>query len=817
MFGGRKSVRSCVAFLGSIAAALITLTFVAASPASASQTDCLSYGYACTPGYTGANAAGTWAWTHYGASYAQTANGYHNCTLYAAWRLQQNGMADPGNWGNAVTWASHNGGGNHTPAVGSIAWWGSEVAAGFGHVAYVDQVSGSQVHVVADNFTSATTNGYTDAGWIAASSVDAFLHPHDVGGGSGALADGTFVVVTGLPAVYRIAGGAPLYVSSWAAVGGNQPVSQISQAQFDALRAVPADGTILDASGGGVFIVAGGAPLYLSNWAAIGGPKPGVAVDEWDVDNTANPAAHLRPVPLDGTILDASGGGVFIVAGGAPLYLSNWAAIGGPKPGVAVDEWDVDNTANPAAHLRPVPLDGTILDASGGGVFIVAGGAPLYLSNWAAIGGPKPGVAVDEWDVDNTANPAAHLRPVPLDGTILDASGGGVFIVAGGAPLYLSNWAAIGGPKPGVAVDEWDVDNTANPAAHLRSLPASGTFLRTISGAYYRVAGGTAFPVTDWTPFGGPQSSVLVDQWDVDNASTPAAHLLRTPMNGTQLIGTPSQSGWLVNSGRRYAHAATAGAVTLNDASLKTVRRADWPFGDFNADGKTDYAVFRPSNRTWYAKGLANVAFGTSGDIPLAADFNGDGKTDYAVFRPSNGTWYVKGLANVAFGRSGDIPLAADFNGDGKTDYAVFRPSNGTWYVKGLANVAFGRSGDIPLAADFNGDGKTDYAVFRPSNGTWYVKGLANVAFGRSGDIPLAADFNGDGKTDYAVFRPSNGTWYVKGLANVAFGRSGDIPLAADFNGDGKTDYAVFRPSNGTWYVKGLANVAFGRSGDKPV
>ena len=36
-------------------------------------------------GYSGGNASGTWAWSYYGGSYAATANGYHNCTLYAAW------------------------------------------------------------------------------------------------------------------------------------------------------------------------------------------------------------------------------------------------------------------------------------------------------------------------------------------------------------------------------------------------------------------------------------------------------------------------------------------------------------------------------------------------------------------------------------------------------------------------------------------------------------------------------------------------------------------------------------------------------------
>jgi hypothetical protein len=170
-------------FLRLLAIVLLIFSATASSAAlaNASQTDCLSYGYACTPGYTGANASGTWAWDYYGANWAKTANGYHNCTLYAAWRLQQNGLANPGHsWGNAVQWAGSIGGGNHTPAVGSIAWWGKEAGKGSGHVAYVEQVSGSNVYVRADNYPgSSTANGYTSAGWIPATSVDLFLHPHD--------------------------------------------------------------------------------------------------------------------------------------------------------------------------------------------------------------------------------------------------------------------------------------------------------------------------------------------------------------------------------------------------------------------------------------------------------------------------------------------------------------------------------------------------------------------------------------------------------------------------------------------------------------
>ncbi|HEY6886967.1 MAG TPA: hypothetical protein VI300_04280, partial [Solirubrobacter sp.] len=159
-------------------------------------------------------------------------------------------------------------------------------------------------------------------------------------GGSTTLADGTLVSNRGN--IYRMAGGAPLYVSNWAAIGGPQPAPVVSDAQFDALPLYPRDGTQLNASGGGVFIVAGGAPLYLSTWDAIGGPQPGIAVDEAAIQNAGGvpPWNHLRPYPADGTLLGASGGGVFVVAGGAPLYLSSWDVLGGPQPSVRVDEWD---------------------------------------------------------------------------------------------------------------------------------------------------------------------------------------------------------------------------------------------------------------------------------------------------------------------------------------------------------------------------------------------------------------------------------------------------------------------------------------------
>jgi hypothetical protein len=116
--------------------------------------------------------------------------------------------------------------------------------------------------------------------------------------------DGTFVQVTGLAAIYRIAGGAPLYVSSWDAVGGPQPYTVISQQQFDALSPVPADGTFLSSSTGAMYRVAGGAPLYVSSWNLFGGMQPSVSIDQWDIDNITSPLVHLSARPADGTVVE---------------------------------------------------------------------------------------------------------------------------------------------------------------------------------------------------------------------------------------------------------------------------------------------------------------------------------------------------------------------------------------------------------------------------------------------------------------------------------------------------------------------------------
>jgi hypothetical protein len=204
-----------------------------------------------------------------------------------------------------------------------------------------------------------------------------------------------------------------------------------------------------------------------------------------------------------------------------------------------------------------------------GMVYEIAGGAPLYVSNWAAIGGARSSVGIDQWDLDNISNPAAHLNSVPTNGTVLGSSGGGVFVVAGGAPLFVSNWDAIGGIQNYVPIDQWDIDNVTNPAAHLHAVPADGTFLTTISTSTYRIVGGNPLTISACSAVGGCAGAVLVDAWDITNITNPAAHLNPVPADGSAVEAIPSSAYWVFGGGRVTRTEPVAGAVQVNDSSLK--------------------------------------------------------------------------------------------------------------------------------------------------------------------------------------------------------------------------------------------------------
>lgn len=278
-------------------------------------------------------------------------------------------------------------------------------------------------------------------------------------------------------------------------------------------------------------------------------------------------------------------------------------------------------------------------------------------------------------------------------------------------------------------------------------------------------------------------------------------------------------------------------------------------FADFDGDGKSDPAVYRPGDKTWHIlmsnDGYAGAEWGLPTDKLTPADFDGDGTTDIAVWRPGapdEAAFYIlestTGTFRIEkFGQTGDDPLViGDWDGDGKADPAVYRDSasgaQSLFYFRGSLNnpggnityVPWGTTGDKAMRGDFDGDDKQDAAIYRPSTRVWFVRQSSNSQvrnfwWGLPSDSFVSGDFDGDGKTDPAIYR--DGVWYVlrssdSGVTYFNWGVAGDVLVPADFDGDAKTDPAVFRPNEGLWFIlpSGTGSpmyVRFGATSDRAV
>lgn len=136
------------------------------------------------------------------------------------------------------------------------------------------------------------------------------------------------------------------------------------------------------------------------------------------------------------------------------------------------------------------------------------------------------------------------------------------------------------------------------------------------------------------------------------------------------------------------------------DGTLRTVQwgTADdvTQIGDYDGDHKRDPVVYRPATGTYYVlqstAGFRAQPWGVfKTDYLTPGDYDADGKTDFAVWRfggPTAGTWYILRsstgtLQAELFGLPTDLPVPGDFDGDGKYDVAVVRLSGGSivWYA----------------------------------------------------------------------------------------------------------------------------------------
>ncbi|MDX6692453.1 MAG: hypothetical protein QOF02_56 [Blastocatellia bacterium] len=154
----------------------------------------------------------------------------------------------------------------------------------------------------------------------------------------------------------------------------------------------------------------------------------------------------------------------------------------------------------------------------------------------------------------------------------------------------------------------------------------------------------------------------------------------------------------------------------------------DLPVPNFDSDGdaKADQVVVRVSNgnAVWYirpsngvAPNTVTVAWGISGDRLVPADYDGDGKTDIAVFRPNDTNWYIRNSTGTVtvrnWGGTEDIPVPGDYDGDNRYDVAVWR-TDGNWYILNSGNgTPFATVLNLGLTVDT----KVPYAYLPPTPG----------------------------------------------------------------------------------------------------
>ena len=336
------------------------------------------------------------------------------------------------------------------------------------------------------------------------------------------------------------------------------------------MRAYPADGTFV-AAGGFVYRFAGGAPIYVSSWSNVGGSQPSTVEDPVAIANAGGgrPWNHVRQRPADGTFI-AAGGYVYRFAGGAPLYVSNWNAVGGPQPSTVEDPVAIANADGPPPwnHVRQYPANGTFVAGGGtnscGCVYVFAGGAPIYVSSWNAVGGPQPSTLVDQAALESGDGsvPWNHVHRYPANGTFVSVLSGAAYRIAGGAALPITSWSPFGGTQPSALIDQAAIDRAGGriPWNHLVSVPTSGTLLEGLPSAHY------------WLVTGGCRSSAAAGSTAV-SVNDAAADGIQLCVSKLNVIKSGTGSGMVtstpagIDCGTSCSHAYARGTTVSLTAS----------------------------------------------------------------------------------------------------------------------------------------------------------------------------------------------------------------------------------------------------------
>jgi hypothetical protein len=317
------------------------------------------------------------------------------------------------------------------------------------------------------------------------------------GAGSFLPPQGSFVV--GGARVWEVVGCALVYVPSWTTFGGRHPITTLSISDFNAAASNQvADGTFIRTlQDGAVYRMIGGAPTYVSTWAPFGGTRPAVGIDSADVANAGAGypwhAIASSPSSLTQSFVRTESGRVFEIADGTPLYVTSWMAFGGPRPTILIDEAAVTRAGQAGVwrFLHATLADGTfILGVIDPGIvaeiYRIAGGAPIYLPSLANLPEVDLRIRISLATIDRAGSGTFynHLRAQPADGTFLfginGSTGspgiptptGNMYWTSGGAAIPVTNAANC--PPGAVDIQDASVVKAGQGGRynHLAPLPA---------------------------------------------------------------------------------------------------------------------------------------------------------------------------------------------------------------------------------------------------------------------------------------------------------------------------------------------------------
>ncbi len=316
-------------------------------------------------------------------------------------------------------------------------------------------------------------------------------------------------------------------------------------------------------------------------------------------------------------------------------------------------------------------------------------------------------------------------------------------------------------------------------------------------------------PAGDWVR----DSSWTRREYDISSiADREGAVYIRWVMGPTDEF--VNASGWNIDDIEIWG--VPANPTPFPTSTAVPTPRSPFPRLDYNGDGTSDIAIFRPAAGLWSVRGVTRAYFGTGSDIPVPGDYNGDGTAEIAVFRESSGLWGVLGVTRAYFGGIGDLPRPAQWRWDGRTDFALFRPATGLWAIRGISRFYFGSAIDQPVEGYYAGP-EASAGIFRPETGLWAIRGVTRFYFGARDNQPVPGDYDGLGRWQPAIYRPATGLWAIRGVTRYYFGADGDLPVPGEYGGRPLDRIALFRPATGLWAIRNTTRAYFGASGDRPV